>query len=179
MSNEASKTGVVQKMDPKLRDMTERAERAQAQARELRATAPDVAMGRPKSNIPQRKLEAKYARMDGFKGNDDPAGMHYMFGDRDLTEQYPDEGYVPVLEKGVGGTVKQVTWQGDPMWKIPTDIYTARLEDNAARGKRMGQENAAADMARANRSGVVTEQLQTATAGSPDADRILQEAGVS
>ena len=179
MANEAKSETKVQKIDPKYAEMSERAERAQLQARELRATAPDVALGRAKQTIPQKTLIAKYAKRDGFAGQDAPDGMHYTFLDRDLTDQYPDEGYVPVLERGLGGTVKQVTWQGDPMWKIPTDIYKARLEDNAARGKRVGKETADAESAKVNRSGVVSESLQTAESGSPDADRILQEAGVS
>ena len=174
MNENPSKTIV----DPKIKDMQERAKIAQKQARELRKQAPDISLKSVKMSIPQKDLMAQYAKADGTQGPDAKGGFHYMFGDRDLSDQYPDMGYEPVIERGLGGTVKQVTWQGDPMWKIPTDVYQARLEDNAQRAMRVSASESHAQTQATNRSGVMEETFQTAAANSVEADKIMREAGV-
>lgn len=171
--------GTMDKTAAQIREMQQRAEQARKQARELRATAPGVALMNPTLNVPRKQLIAKHAKADGFKGNDDPGGMHYMFGDRELTDQYPDMGYEPVLTRGSGNTLKQETWHGDPMWKIPTDLYQARLEENAQRSRTIAERAAQERVESDNRSGVSQSELQTARVGTAEADRILREAGVS
>lgn len=167
-----------EKIDPKIADMQERARAAQQQARALRKEAPGVMLQDPMHRIPQKDLFKKYAERDGFKGQDDPAGFHYMFGDRNMTDQYPDLGYEPVLEKGTGGTVKQVTWGGDPMWKIPTDLHNAQLKENADRANRASRNEAERAVEATNRSATMQESLDTAEVGTQGAMDIALEAGI-
>lgn len=165
-------------VDPKLKEMRDRAIAAQAQSRAMRKEAPSVGVKGVRMTIPQKDLIDKYAKIDGTKGQDSNGGDHYMFGDRDLTDQYPDQGYEPVLDRGAGGTMKQVSWQGDPMWKIPSDLYKAQLEENAKRALHISRSESEAQTANTNRSGVMNEEVQTAATDSAEAQKILHEAGV-
>ena len=179
MSTEAKTTNEQPKVkvDPKLLEMAERAKTAQAQAREERKQAPNGLLLNPKQSVEQKVLISKYAKRLGQKGQDADGGMHLMFGDRTLTDQYPDEGYEPVLDTSAGGTRKQVMCKGDPMWQIPTDIYEGRIKDNAARAEMLAaQKSKASEGSNPVASG---ETLQTAKIGTPEAVAIAKrEAGV-
>jgi hypothetical protein len=170
---------VKEKVPAQIKAMQERAATAQAQARDQRKQAPDISLSQPWKSVPQKYLINKYAKRDGFKGQDDPAGKHYMFGDRNETAQMPDFGYEPVTDKSASGTVEQVTCQGDPLWAIPTDIYQARVDEGAARSRHIAERMVQAETDKANRSPISSgESLQTAKAQTPEADRILHEAGL-
>lgn len=178
MTEVAKKTKM--KMDPKLREMQERAETAQAQARALRKAAPDAILSNPMSRIEQKDLIDKYAKRDGFKGQDAPGGNHYAFMDRALIDQYPDQGYVPVVDMSAGGTMKQVTCKGDPLFSIPTDIYSDRLSENARRSTMLARREAEKQTEKAARSPISSEEtFHTVKSDSDEAAAILREAGVS
>ena len=165
------------KVDPKIVEMEARAKEAQGQARALRKQAPNGVLLDPIQSVEQKVLIDRAAKEMGFKGNDDPNGMHFMFGDRDMTDQYPDLGYLPRTVMGNGGTRKQEMCKGDPMWMIPTDIYDGRIKDNAARANKLARQQAKSDL---DRSPVASgETLQTARVGTPEAIALAkQEAGV-
>lgn len=165
--------------DARIPEMIERAKQAREQSRALRKQAPDGLLLNPIQSVEQKVLIDKYAKKMGFKGQDDPKGMHLMFGDRDQLDQYPDEGYEPVLDRSSGGTQKMVTCKGDPLLMIPTDIHEARLKDNAARANRLAREKAKADALAGSSPVAYDEQHEAAAVGSPKAAEMARkEAGV-
>jgi len=167
------------KVSREITDMTDRAERAQAQMRAARAAAPDgILVTKPVSDVRQKQLIAAHASIDGFDGQDADGGFHYMFGDRDLSNEYPDQGYVPCMDRGTNGTRKQEACQGDPMWKIPTDLYELALSDRANKAKAIAEQRAIEDTKAANKTGYASENIQTAQPGTEAGAQILREAGV-
>jgi len=176
MTNEA--TATKQKIDPKLLEMEARAKTAQAQAREQRKQAPDGLLIGAKHSIEQKVLIEKYAKKLGQKGQDAEGGMHLTFLDRDLTDQYPDQGYQPVIDTSAGGVRKQVVSRGgDPMWMIPTDIYKGQLRDTAARANKLAQQQVQAKIGTTPTA--PGETLQTAKIGTPEAVALArQEVGL-
>ena len=110
-------------VDKQANDWLERAKAAQAQRRSIS----DISV-RAKITIPQKELIAKHA--PECVGAD--ATYHPLFGDRNLSETYVDEGYEPVMFQG-----KQVQYGGDPLWKLPMDLHKQNVDVNAIRSATM------------------------------------------
>lgn len=94
------------------------------------------------TRIPQKLQVARIAKDQGFKGNNDPEGNHYFHGDRNMSEIYVDQGYEPSVVDG-----KQESYQGDPVWQMPTkqweklqkaetDVRRQKMKDRIAKDKK-------------------------------------------
>jgi hypothetical protein len=94
-------------------------------AREQRKTAPPVDV-RGFATVQQKVLIKKFAEPHG--GQDAKDGFHFMFGDRKLGDNYADKGYEPVMLNG-----NQVHFEGDPLWKIPTELHEQDKQADVAR----------------------------------------------
>lgn len=98
-------------------------------AREQRAAAP---MTGDTGRIRIRQKEA-FERFSKDSGGQD-GEFHFMFGDRELSDFYADHGYEPVLFQGRHHQI-----DGDPMWKIPTEMFDEDIAQVEAQSNRILQ----------------------------------------
>lgn len=91
-------------VDSKLAELRRRAKESQKTRRSV-----DFLSLKGETTIPQKKAIERLRRLGVIKANDYP-----MFGDRDKTEEYPDEGFEPVVYQG-----KHYAYRGDPLWIKP------------------------------------------------------------
>ena len=109
--------------DAETQDYIERAKIAREQRRAAPMTGLDG-----KIKIPQKEAIARFSKDTGGQNGE----FHWMFGDREMSSYYADQGYEPVLDQG-----RHFSIAGDPMWKIPTDLHQSQLEAIAAESNRI------------------------------------------
>jgi len=110
-------------IDPKTKDYIARAKKA----REQRKLAP-MTVTSSVLEIPQKEIIGRFAKPTG--GQD--ARFHYMFGDREKSDTYADRGYEPVLHQG-----EHYVHDGDPLWRLPMDLYRQDTDAVVARSNRV------------------------------------------
>jgi hypothetical protein len=102
--------------------------RAQA-AREMRRAAPE-ATATGLVTVPQKDIINRVSRDTGGQDGD----WHWTFQDRRDEDRLIDLGYEPGIDPQTG---KWVHYQGDPLWKLPTQDHEQMLKENSARSQAM------------------------------------------
>uniref|UniRef100_A0A6M3IH54 Uncharacterized protein n=1 Tax=viral metagenome TaxID=1070528 RepID=A0A6M3IH54_9ZZZZ len=112
-------------IDPKVSAQIESLQERAKSAQEMRRSAPAVdAAGFV--TVPQKDIINRVARTEG--GQD--GKWHYTFQDKNLLDELADKGYEPALDPNTG---KWIWYHGDPLMKIPTDLFELSLKENSAR----------------------------------------------
>jgi len=98
-------------------------------AREMRRAAPAVTVA-GFVTIPQKDIINRVARGTGGQDGE----WHWTFQDRNDGDKLTDLGYEPGIDPDTG---KWVNYQGDPLWKIPTQDFEQSQKENKARSDAM------------------------------------------
>jgi len=135
--------------DPKIAELQKRARENVQKARYLRASAPE---GVRISGMTGIQLDQTLDRWGKLFGDN----WHFMTGDRNLSEQYVDQGYEPVVIDG-----RWENNEGDPGWMIPKDVYEGRLSDLSKHAENKRKHIFAKQAENAKRSGVMPDYKAT------------------
>ena len=106
-------------------------------ALEIRKESPELFVGGQGKDV-RKELVRRYAPEcvpPAFNPKTDKvrrdAEFHEFFGDKDDSRLYAHRGYEPVLNEHK----EQVTHEGDPLWRLPTDVWKKTREVSEKKSK--------------------------------------------